>query len=60
MAYEGWVWERGTDPPVWCPVDDEGRIVIGLSIIADEPPGESMGSFWYDEGGLQVDPFDAP
>ena len=50
-----WIKERGTVPPLWCPVDVEKyAVVIGMNVIADEPPGTDIGEFWFDdEGQLQ-------
>ena len=33
----------------FCPLDDGGRIVWGLSYYSDEPPGQLVG-VWHPEG----------
>lgn len=50
-----WVRERDTHPPVWCPVelvsDTECRVIDGMTMIAEKPPGEAWGEFWYGPTG---------
>ena len=51
-----WVMERGSVPSCWCPLQPgttEGTfsVIVGMNLIADDPPGEKWGEFWYDEDG---------
>ncbi len=37
------------NPPCWCPYEEEtGNIVVGLSMIQNECPGEMVGIFHQD------------
>lgn len=54
MPFQFWLKERDKELPTWCPIDDEGHLVVGMTLITDEPPGQAVGTFWFDAEGLQV------
>ena len=42
-----WLRQRGTQ--CWCPYEPPDKVIVGLNLIADTPPGEDVGEFWYDK-----------
>lgn len=58
-TYKHWVKERGQN--CYCPLTEDGHIVLGLNIVSDLKPdgAEVVGEFWYDEkGDLQFEPYE--
>jgi len=49
-----WLRERDADPSCWCPWEPATTVVMGLSFIGPQPPGDDVGEFWFDDGGLNI------
>ncbi len=56
MMLEKFVRQRGTE--CFCPVefnkDGTVTVVLGLSLLTYNPPGEVVGEFWFDEQTNQL------
>lgn len=46
----GWLKQRGTEPPVYSPIDEDGNIVVGMAFMG-EAPGHLVGEFWFNGSG---------
>lgn len=54
--YEFWAKQRGSNPPAYSPVEfyeNGAKVVLGMTLLTDEPPGEVVGEFWFEAGGLE-------
>ncbi len=65
--WKNWVLDvtNGCESPLFCPIEDDGTIVIGMNILSNKCPGKLVGIFhtsgvalaqqWMEENGAVLD-----